>query len=40
LQNVIAIWTSLDLRRRIILVGATLAMFAAVLALSRMAGRP
>jgi flagellar M-ring protein FliF len=40
LQNVIAIWTSLDLRRRIILIGATLAMFAAVLALSRMAGRP
>jgi flagellar M-ring protein FliF len=40
LQNVIAIWTSLDLRRRIIIVGATVAMFAAVLALSRMAGRP
>jgi flagellar M-ring protein FliF len=40
LQNVIAIWTSLDLRRRLILVGATLAMFAAVLALSRMAGQP
>ena len=40
MQNVIAIWTSLDLRRRIIMVGATIAMFAAVLALSRMAGQP
>jgi flagellar M-ring protein FliF len=40
LQNVIAIWTALDLRRRIIIVGATLAMFAAVLTLSRMAGQP
>ncbi len=40
MQNVIAIWTSLDLRRRIIVVGATVAMFAAVLALSRMAGQP
>jgi flagellar M-ring protein FliF len=40
LQNVIAIWTSLDLRRRVIVVGATVAMFAAVLALSRMAGQP
>jgi len=40
LQNVIDIWTKLDLRRRIIIVGATVAMFAAVLALSRMAGKP
>lgn len=40
LQNLIAIWTSLDLRRRFIIVGATLAMFATVLALSRMAGQP
>lgn len=40
MQNLIAIWASLDLRRRIIILGATLAMFAAVLALSRMAGRP
>jgi len=39
LQNVIAIWTSLDLRRRAVIVGATLAMFAAVLGLSRMAGQ-
>ena len=40
MQNVIEIWTSLDLRRRVIIVGATVAMFAAVLALSRMAGKP
>jgi flagellar M-ring protein FliF len=40
LQNVIAIWTSLDLRRRVIVVGATVAMFASILALSRLAGQP
>ena len=40
MQNVIAIWSSLDLRRRVIIVGATIAMFAAVLGLSRMAGQP
>ncbi len=40
MQNVIAIWTSLDLRRRIVIVGATVAMFVAILALSRMAGQP
>lgn len=40
MQNVIDIWTNLDLRRRVIIVGATLAMFAAVLALGRMAGQP
>jgi flagellar M-ring protein FliF len=39
LQNVIATWSSLDLRRRIIIIGATLAMFAAVLALGRLAQR-
>lgn len=40
MQNLLAIWTSLDLRRRAIIIGATVAMFAAVLALSRMAGQP
>ena len=40
LQNVIAIWTALDLRRRIIIIGATVAMFVAVLGLSRIAGQP
>jgi flagellar M-ring protein FliF len=40
LQNMLALWASLDLRRRIIVIGATVAMFAAVLGLSRMAGQP
>ena len=40
MQNVIATWSSLDIRRRVIIVAATLAMFAAVLGLSRMAGQP
>ena len=40
MQNVIAIWSALDLRRRIVVVGATLAMFVAVLWLGRIAGQP
>jgi flagellar M-ring protein FliF len=40
LQNVIALWSALDLRRRAIIVIATAAMFAAVLGLSRMAATP
>jgi len=39
LQNLLAIWSSLNLRRRVIIIGATLAMFAAILGLGRMAGR-
>lgn len=39
MQNVLAIWSALDLRRRLIIIGATLAMFAAVLALGRIAGQ-
>jgi len=39
LQNVIAIWSAMDLRRRIIILGATVAMFAAILGLTRMAGQ-
>jgi flagellar M-ring protein FliF len=39
LQNLIATWSAFDLRRKAIIIGATLAMFAAVLALGRMAGR-
>jgi flagellar M-ring protein FliF len=39
LQNVIATWSALDLRRRVIIIVATLAMFASVVALSRIAGR-
>lgn len=40
MQNVIAIWSSLDMRRRLIIGGATVAMFFAILALSRMASQP
>ena len=39
MQNLIATWSAFDLRRKAIIIGATLAMFAAVLALGRMAGR-
>lgn len=39
MQNLIALWSSLSLRRKVILAGATLAMFAAVLGLGNMAGR-
>jgi flagellar M-ring protein FliF len=40
LQNVIALWSSLDLRRRLIIGGATLGMFVAVLLLGRAASQP
>ena len=40
LQNVLSLWSGLDLRRRIIIVGATVAMFLAVIGLSRMANTP
>lgn len=40
MQNLVQIWQSLDARRRIIVVGATLAMFLAVIGLSRMASVP
>ena len=40
MQNVIAIWSSLDLRRRLIIAGATIAMFLAIIGLSRMASQP
>jgi len=39
-QNLTALWTSLDPRRRIVVVLATLAMFAAVLGLSQIATAP
>ncbi|WP_112310267.1 flagellar basal-body MS-ring/collar protein FliF [Pseudogemmobacter bohemicus] len=38
MQNVISIWNGLELRRKMILVGATIAVFLAVLALSRLSG--
>ena len=40
LQNLLDLWSSMNLRRRIIIIGATLAMFAAVLGLSRIATSP
>ncbi|MGO4908460.1 flagellar basal-body MS-ring/collar protein FliF [Pseudorhodobacter sp. W20_MBD10_FR17] len=40
MQNLISLWSSLNLRRRIVIVGATLAMFLAIFGLSRMAATP
>ena len=40
MQQLLNAWTGLDLRRQIIVVGATVAMFFAVLAMSRMATAP
>jgi len=39
-QQLIAVWQNLDTQRRIIVAGATVAVFAAVLALSSLAGKP
>lgn len=40
MQNLLSLWQTLDTRRRMIVVGATVAVFLAVLGLSRMAGTP
>ena len=40
MQNLVALWTALDGRRRTIVIGATIAMFLAILGLSRMAATP
>lgn len=40
MQQIIAVWTGLDLRKRVIVIGATMAMFAAVLAVANLASRP
>lgn len=40
MQNLVAIWSAMGIRRRIILVGATLAMFFAVLSLARFSSTP
>ena len=40
MQQILSVWTALDMKRRIIVVGATLAMFAAILGLGRMASAP
>lgn len=39
-QNLISLWSSFTLRRRIVVVGATVAIFLAVIGLSRMAATP
>lgn len=39
-QQVLSFWSMLDLRRRVVVVVATLAMFAAILALARVAASP
>ncbi|MEJ2000166.1 MAG: flagellar basal-body MS-ring/collar protein FliF [Maritimibacter sp.] len=40
MQQILAVWNSLDMRRRAIVVAATIAMFAAILALARIASQP
>ena len=40
MQQILSVWSNLDPRRRIIVVGATVLMFAAVFALSSVATRP
>jgi len=40
LQQILSVWSTLDNRRRMIVLGATVAMFAAILGLSRMASQP
>ena len=40
MQNLIQLWSALDMRRRVVIVGATIAMFLAVLALARAATSP
>ena len=40
MQQLTAVWAALDLRKRIVVIGATLAVFAAVLGLARMAAQP
>lgn len=40
MQNLLSLWQTLDTRRRIVILGATAAMFVAILALSRIASTP
>ena len=40
MQQILNVWSALDMRKRVIVVLATVAMFAAVLGLSRMASQP
>lgn len=40
MQQILSVWSNLDPRRRIIVIGATVLMFAAILGLSRLATKP
>ncbi|WP_434289788.1 flagellar basal-body MS-ring/collar protein FliF [Celeribacter sp. SCSIO 80788] len=40
MQQILSIWSNLDPKRRIIVIGATVLMFAAIIGLSRMATKP
>ncbi|MEZ5798722.1 MAG: flagellar basal-body MS-ring/collar protein FliF [Paracoccaceae bacterium] len=40
MQNLFSVWSALDLRKKAVVLGATLAMFLAVMGLARMAGSP
>ncbi|WP_417262465.1 flagellar basal-body MS-ring/collar protein FliF [Celeribacter sp.] len=40
MQQILSVWSNLDPKRRIIVVGATVLMFAAIIGLSRMATKP
>lgn len=40
MQQILSVWSNLDSKRRIIVVGATVVMFAAIIGLSRMATKP
>lgn len=40
MQNVLTTWNALDLGKRLVVIGATIAVFLAVLALARIAGQP
>ncbi|NVK45732.1 MAG: flagellar M-ring protein FliF [Rhodobacteraceae bacterium] len=40
MQQILSVWSNLDPKRRIIVVGATVVMFAAIIGLSRMATKP
>ena len=40
MQQLLGVWQALDLRKRLVVIGATLAMFAAILTISAMASKP
>lgn len=40
MQNLLSLWSALDIRRKIVVIGATVATFVAIMAMSQMAGKP